>query len=157
MSNTTTGAVNLPATNDAGKLVTANEIAKAINNSGFVVTSGKTGSGQVTGSTDEVVNPGEKVKFTAGDGIKIAQNNGEFVISNTGTGSGTMPTFADGRGTVANVSTTGGVTTVKFDTPLSYTDAAGALSNTPSNTVNLVGANTSNPVTLGNVAAGVKT
>ena len=156
LSNTTTGAVNLPATNDAGKLVTANEIAKAINNSGFVVTSGKTGSGQVTGSTDEVVNPGEKVKFTAGDGIKIAQNNGEFVISNTGTGSGTMPTFADGRGTVANVSTTGGVTTVKFDTPLSYTDAAGALSNTPSNTVNLVGANTSNPVTLGNVAAGVK-
>ncbi|WP_303108077.1 YadA-like family protein [Kingella sp. (in: b-proteobacteria)] len=156
LSNTATGAVNLPATNDAGKLVTANEIAKAINNSGFVVTSGKTGSGQVTGSTDEVVNPGEKVKFTAGDGIKIAQNNGEFVISNTGTGSGTMPTFADGRGTVANVSTTGGVTTVKFDTPLSYTDAAGALSNTPSNTVNLVGANTSNPVTLGNVAAGVK-
>ena len=108
LSNTTTGAVNLPATNDAGKLVTANEIAKAINNSGFVVTSGKTGSGQVTGSTDEVVNPGEKVKFTAGDGIKIAQNNGEFVISNTGTGSGTMPTFADGRGTVANVSTLGG-------------------------------------------------
>ena len=156
LSNTTTGAVNLPATNDAGKLVTANEIAKAINNSGFVVTSGKTGSGQVTGSTDEVVNPGEKVKFTAGDGIKIAQNNGEFVISNTGTGSGTMPTFADGRGTVANVSTTGGVTTVKFDTPLSYTDAAGVLSNTPSNSVNLVGANTSNPVTLGNVAAGVK-
>ena len=60
--------------------------------------------------------------------------------------------FVNGQGTVANVSSTGGVTTVKFDTPMTYVDAAGTPATTPSNKVNLVG--TGGPVTLGNVAAG---
>ena len=54
--------------------------------------------------------------------------------------------FANGQGTVANVSTTGGVTTVKFDTPMTYVDNAGAPTNTPSNKVNLVGGTAGNPV-----------
>ncbi|WP_049254553.1 ESPR-type extended signal peptide-containing protein, partial [Neisseria elongata] len=57
--------------------------------------------------------------------------------------------FVNGQGTVANVSSTGGVTTVKFDTPMTYVDAAGTPATTPSNKVNLVG--TGGPVTLGNV------
>ena len=60
--------------------------------------------------------------------------------------------FVNGQGTVANVSSTGGVTTVKFDTPMTYVDTAGTPATTPSNKVNLVG--TGGPVTLGNVAAG---
>ena len=60
--------------------------------------------------------------------------------------------FVNGQGTVANVSSTGGVTTVKFDTPMTYVDTAGTPTTTPSNKVNLVG--TGGPVTLGNVAAG---
>jgi len=60
--------------------------------------------------------------------------------------------FVNGQGTVANVSSVGGVTTVKFDTPMTYVDAAGTPATTPSNKVNLVG--TGGPVTLGNVAAG---
>ena len=60
--------------------------------------------------------------------------------------------FVNGQGTVANVSSTGGVTTVKFDTPMTYVDTAGTPATTPSNKVNLVG--TGSPVTLGNVAAG---
>ncbi|WP_094576646.1 YadA-like family protein [Kingella denitrificans] len=62
--------------------------------------------------------------------------------------------FANGQGTVANVSTAGGVTTVKFDTPMTYADAAGNPTNTPSNKVNLVGGTAGSPVTLGNVAPG---
>ena len=62
--------------------------------------------------------------------------------------------FANGQGTVANVSTTNGVTTVKFDTPMTYVDNAGAPTNTPSNKVNLVGDAAGGPVTLGNVAPG---
>ncbi|OAM44246.1 hypothetical protein A7Q00_03235 [Eikenella halliae] len=62
--------------------------------------------------------------------------------------------FANGQGTVANVSTTNGVTTVKFDTPMTYADTAGNPTTTPSNKVNLVGGTAGSPVTLGNVAPG---
>ena len=62
--------------------------------------------------------------------------------------------FANGQGTVANVSTAGGVTTVKFDTPMTYADASGNPTTTPSNQVNLVGGTAGSPVTLGNVADG---
>ena len=62
--------------------------------------------------------------------------------------------FANGQGTVANVSTAGGVTTVKFDTPMTYADTAGNPTTTPSNKVNLVGGTAGSPVTLGNVADG---
>ena len=64
--------------------------------------------------------------------------------------------FVNGQGTVANVTSTNGVTEVKFDTPLSYADATGNNTTTPSNAVNLVGSDPSKPVTLGNVAEGVK-
>ena len=64
--------------------------------------------------------------------------------------------FANGRGTTANVSSSNGTTTVKFDTPLEYTDASGNASTTPTNTVKLVGGDASKPVTLQNVAAGTK-
>ena len=62
--------------------------------------------------------------------------------------------FANGRGTTANVSSSNGTTTVKFDTPLEYTDASGNASTTPTNTVKLVGGDASQPVALQNVAAG---
>ena len=62
--------------------------------------------------------------------------------------------FANGQGTVANVTSTNGVTTVKFDTPMAYADASGNPTSTPSNKVNLVGGTAGSPVTLGNVADG---
>ncbi|WP_204976992.1 YadA family autotransporter adhesin, partial [Eikenella corrodens] len=62
--------------------------------------------------------------------------------------------FANGQGTVANVSTTNGVTTVKFDTPMTYVNNAGVPTSDPSNKVNLVGDAAGGPVTLGNVAPG---
>jgi len=62
--------------------------------------------------------------------------------------------FANGRGTVANVESQNGVTTVKFDTPLEYVGAGGAASNTPTNTVKLVGGDANKPVKLQNVDKG---
>ena len=62
--------------------------------------------------------------------------------------------FANGQGTVANVTSTNGVTTVKFDTPMTYVNASGNPTGTPSNKVNLVGGDATKPVTLGNVADG---
>lgn len=62
--------------------------------------------------------------------------------------------FANGRGTVVNVESQNGVTTVKFDTPLEYVGAGGAASNTPTNTVKLVGGDANKPVKLQNVDKG---
>ena len=85
--------------------------------------------------------------------------NAGFTVQGNGTDKdfvthGDTINFANGQGTVANVSTAGGVTTVKFDTPMTYADATGNPTNTPSNKVNLVGGTVGSPVTLGNVAPG---
>ena len=85
--------------------------------------------------------------------------NAGFTVQGNGTDKdfvthGDTINFANGQGTVANVSTTGGVTTVKFDTPMTYADATGNPTTTPSNNVNLVGGTAGSPVTLGNVAPG---
>jgi len=270
----TNGKVTPPTENDAGKLVTAGDIAKTINNSGFQATAGgNLASG--TNATPTTVKPGQKVTFAAGNGLTVKQDidnasgnqtytyaldaqsvvqdaqlpvvytkadgskvykqpDGKFYDAPTGgnevaagdviasmqdaAGSTTAPTtlanvksnladagnavtnpagnnradlagkgnnaatvndvlnsgftvqgngqnkdfvthgdtinFANGQGTVANVTSTNGVTTVKFDTPMTYADASGNPTSTPSNKVNLVGGTAGSPVTLGNVADG---
>ena len=269
-TGTDTGKVAAPATGDAGKLVTAGDIANAINNSGFKATAG----GNTTGAapTEQLIKAGDTLTLKAGNGLTVAQNGSEFTYAlnaqqiaqdaqtpvvytqadgskvykhtdgnfytqpngagtqvgtgdviasmNGGDNSTTNPTtlanvksnladaasalsnpannsradlagkgnnaatvndvlnagfnvqgngvakdfvthgdtinFVNGQGTVANVTSTNGVTEVKFDTPLSYADATGNNTGTPSNAVNLVGDTAGSPVTLGNVADGVK-
>ena len=270
----TNGKVTPPTEDDAGKLVTAGDIAKTINNSGFQATAGgNLASG--SNATPTTVKPGQKVTFAAGNGLTVKQDidnasgnqtytyaldaqsvvqdaqlpvvytkadgskvykqpDGKFYDAPTGgnevaagdviasmqdaAGSTTAPTtlanvksnladagnavtnpagnnradlagkgnnaatvndvlnsgftvqgngqnkdfvthgdtinFANGQGTVANVTSTNGVTTVKFDTPMTYADASGNPTSTPSNKVNLVGGTAGSPVTLGNVADG---
>ncbi len=85
--------------------------------------------------------------------------NAGFTVQGNGTDKdfvthGDTVNFANGQGTVANVTSTNGVTTVKFDTPMTYADASGNPTSTPSNKVNLVGGDATKPVTLGNVADG---
>ena len=269
-TGTDTGKVAAPATGDAGKLVTAGDIANAINSSGFKATAG----GNTTGAapTEQLIKAGDTLTLKAGNGLTVEQSgstftyalNAQTVVQNAQTpvvytkadgtkvykhtdgnfydapngagnqvaagdviasmqnaaGDTTKPTtlanvkgnladaasalsnptnnsradlagkgnnaatvndvlnagftvqgngtasdfvthgdtvnFVNGQGTVANVKTTNGVTEVKFDTPLSYADAAGNNTGTPSNAVNLVGDTAGSPVTLGNVAAGEK-
>ena len=100
------------------------------------------GKGNNAATVNDVLNAGFNVQ---GNGVAK-----DFVTH------GDTINFVNGQGTVANVTSTNGVTEVKFDTPLSYADAAGNNTGTPSNAVNLVGDTAGSPVTLGNVADGVK-
>ena len=269
-TGTDAGKVTVPTGADAGKLVTAGDIANAINSSGFKATAG----GNTTGAapTQELIKAGDTLTLKAGDGLTVEQSGSTFtyalnaqqitqnaqtpvvytkadgskvykhtdgnfydqpngagtqvaagdVIASMNAGDNTTSTpttlanvksnladaaaatanpannsrsdfagkgnnaatvndvlnagfnvqgngvakdfvthgdtinFVNGQGTVANVTSTNGVTEVKFDTPLSYADAAGNNTGTPSNAVNLVGDTAGSPVTLGNVADGVK-
>lgn len=269
-TGTDAGKVTVPTGADAGKLVTAGDIANAINSSGFKATAG----GNTTGATptQELIKAGDTLTLKAGNGLTVEQSGSTFtyalnaqqitqnaqtpvvytkadgskvykhtdgnfydqpngagtqvaagdVIASMNAGDNTTSTpttlanvkgnladaatetanpannsrsdfagkgnnaatvndvlnagfnvqgngvakdfvthgdtinFVNGQGTVANVTSTNGVTEVKFDTPLSYADATGNNTTTPSNAVNLVGSDPSKPVTLGNVAEGVK-
>ena len=269
-TGTDAGKVTVPTGADAGKLVTAGNIANAINSSGFKATAG----GNTTGATptQELIKAGDTLTLKAGNGLTVEQSGSTFtyalnaqqitqnaqtpvvytkadgskvykhtdgnfydqpngagtqvaagdVIASMNAGDNTTSTpttlanvksnladaaaatanpannsrsdfagkgnnaatvkdvlnagfnvqgngvakdfvthgdtinFVNGQGTVANVTSTNGVTEVKFDTPLSYADATGNNTTTPSNAVNLVGSDPSKPVTLGNVAEGVK-
>ena len=268
-TGTDAGKVAAPATGDAGKLVTAGDIANAINSSGFKATAG----GNTTGATptQELIKAGDTLTLKAGNGLTVEQSGSTFtyalnaqqitqnaqtpvvytkadgskvykhtdgnfysqpngagtqvaagdVIASMNAGDNTTSTpttlanvkgnladaatatanpannsrsdfagkgnnaatvndvlnagfnvqgngvakdfvthgdtinFVNGQGTVANVTSTNGVTEVKFDTPLSYVDNAGNNSSTPSNSVKLVGSDPSKGVKLGNVAEGV--
>ncbi|STZ77469.1 adhesin [Bergeriella denitrificans] len=80
------GKVNAPADNT--KLITAAEVAETINQSGFNLTTSKTGTGTVTGTSNELVNPGETVTVEAGNNIAITQVAGKVTVATTMT-----PTF----------------------------------------------------------------
>ena len=111
-----------------------------------------------------VTNPtGNKRTDLAGKGNNAATVNdvlnAGFTVQGNGTDKdfvthGDTVNFANGQGTVANVTSKNGVTTVKFDTPMTYVNASGSPTGTPSNKVNLVGGDATKPVTLGNVADG---
>ena len=98
------------------------------------------GKGNNAATVNDVLNAGFTVQGNGAD--KDFVTHGDTV------------NFANGQGTVANVTSTNGVTTVKFDTPMAYADASGNPTSTPSNKVNLVGGTAGSSVTLGNVADG---
>ena len=152
LTHTARGVVNTPAATDAGKLVTAGEIAKAINNSGFIATSGKSGTGQVSGTSEELVNPGDIVKFTAGNGIKIEQNKGEFTISNIAGGASGTPSVVEAA--TNNPITVGGTGTAAD--PYKVGVSTVALTNSATGTVNAPNATDSGKlVTAGEVAKAI--
>ncbi|MFC0820401.1 YadA-like family protein [Moraxella marmotae] len=66
---------------DDGKLATANQVANAINESGWKVTSGNVSSGTVGGTSVDLVKPSNTVKFIAGDNLHLEQNGKEFTYS----------------------------------------------------------------------------
>ncbi|MGF6148771.1 ESPR-type extended signal peptide-containing protein, partial [Kingella potus] len=86
LSNSPTGKVNAPIPADAGKLVTAGEIAKAINGSGFTLkTSAVGGEGEkdAASTPSEIINPGEAVEMIAGKNLKVKQSADGKVIYST--------------------------------------------------------------------------
>ncbi|AHG76889.1 YadA-like family protein [Mannheimia varigena] len=71
----TTGAVTTPT--DENKVATTKTVADAIKNSGFTATSSQS-AGEVSGTSAELVNPGDTVTFDAGKNIKVTQTAGKF-------------------------------------------------------------------------------
>ena len=82
LANGTDGKVTAPAAGDAGKLVTAGDIANAINNSGFTLKSSATAEGEKESGSDELINPGEYVEMVAGKNLKVKQEaNGKITYA----------------------------------------------------------------------------
>lgn len=79
LSNTD-GKVNTPT--DGDKLVNATTVANAINNSGWKATATKD-DGEVEGTSEQLVKPGETVNYIAGKNIKLKQNGANFTVSTT--------------------------------------------------------------------------
>ena len=77
----TNGSIAAPAATDAGKLVTAGDIARAINGSGFTLTTSASAGGAVSGTSNELVNPGKTVTIDAGKNISITQSGGKVSIA----------------------------------------------------------------------------
>ena len=76
----TNGSIAAPSAADAGKLVNAGDIANAINQAGFNLTT-TASAGAVSGSSVERVNAGKTVTIDAGKNIRISQNGGTVSIA----------------------------------------------------------------------------
>ena len=100
---TTAGKVNTPAAADAGKLMTAGEIANAINNSGFTLTTSAS-SGTVSGTSNQLINPGNTMTLDAGKNINIIQDGRKVTVATKDQVEFTQVTTTDAAGnkTVTN-------------------------------------------------------
>ena len=100
---TTAGKVNTPAAADAGKLMTAGEIANAINNSGFTLTTSAS-SGTVSGTSNQLINPGNTMTLDAGKNINIIQDGRKVTVATKDQVEFTQVTTTDavGNKTVTN-------------------------------------------------------
>ncbi|MFA9500157.1 beta strand repeat-containing protein, partial [Mannheimia sp. E30BD] len=74
------GAVNAPADADKNKFVTAENIANAINNSGWKLDVSQS-EGEAVGTGEELINPSDKVTIDAGKNISITQAGSRISIA----------------------------------------------------------------------------
>nr|WP_315040928.1 YadA-like family protein [uncultured Moraxella sp.] len=128
------GRVNMPA--EDGKLVTAGDIAKAINNSGFNIVGAGNKATDDAKFANELINPGDLVTLEAGKNLTVAQTNGKFVFATTAT-----PEFTSVK--IGDTTTAPTVPAVNLTTK-----AATPASNNPTKTT---------PTTALNIASGTDT
>ncbi len=69
-----------PKAGDEDKVTTVQNVADAINASGFTLTTSKS-AGEVDGTTKELVNPGETVTIDAGKNIKVTQAGNTITVA----------------------------------------------------------------------------
>ena len=67
---------------EKGKVATVDNVAEAINSAGWKATATKDG-GEVEGTSEQLVKPGETVNYIAGKNIKLKQNGANFTVSTT--------------------------------------------------------------------------
>ena len=113
------GSIAAPSAADAGKLATAGDIANAINQAGFNLTT-TASAGAVSGSSVERVNAGKTVTIDAGKNIRISQNGGTVSIATQDNASFDSVTTGNTKIDNNGLSINGGPSVTK-----SGTDAAG--------------------------------
>ncbi|MBO7080567.1 MAG: YadA-like family protein [Neisseriaceae bacterium] len=77
--NTTDGSVNA---NNPNGLATAGDVANAVNNSGWNVTTSAS-TGEVSGTSKKLIKPTNTVTFDAGDNIRIVQSGNQISVGTT--------------------------------------------------------------------------
>ncbi|WP_303819695.1 ESPR-type extended signal peptide-containing protein, partial [Actinobacillus minor] len=81
ITNNNNGTTSSGDTTNGDKLANISTVVDAINNSGWNVTSAAVGTGKVSGNKEELINPGELVKFIAGDNMVLTQAGNDFTYS----------------------------------------------------------------------------
>ena len=124
----TTGADGIPTVNTTGgKLVTADNLVKALTEMGWKATADKEGSGTVEGNAEELIKAGETVTFKAGNNLAVKQAGKNFIYSLNPALTGlTSAEFKDGDNKV-KITPTG----------ITITKPADPTAGTPENTVTL--------------------
>uniref|UniRef100_UPI0003682EFB YadA family autotransporter adhesin n=1 Tax=Psychrobacter lutiphocae TaxID=540500 RepID=UPI0003682EFB len=77
----TGGKVDTPKAGEGDKVVTADNLADTINNSGFTV---KATNDAVTDDAGEMVNPGDEVNFISGDNINVTRDGTNITVATKG-------------------------------------------------------------------------
>ena len=127
----TTGKDGVPTANtDDGKLVTADNLVKALTEMGWKATAGTDGTGTMigAGATEELIKAGNTVTFKAGDNLSIKQEGKNFIYSLNPALTGlTSAEFKDGKNNKVNITPEG----------ITITKPADPTAGTPENTVTL--------------------
>ena len=101
----TTGTDGVPTANiTGGKLVTADEVVKALTEMGWKATADQEGTGTVEGKAEELIKAGNKVTFKAGNNLAVKQAGKDFIYSLKSELTGL--TSAEFKGTGTNAPTT---------------------------------------------------
>ena len=101
------GTVSVPKA-DQNKVATVGDVANAINNAAWKATSGKDGSGVVTGTTTPLVKAGNTVTYRAGNNLMLDQADKTFTYSLNPTLTGlTSAEFKDKDGNVNKIDANG--------------------------------------------------
>lgn len=112
-ANTTTGVVATPDT--ATKAASTQDVANAINGSGFTLTTSNSSTGVVSGTTSELINPGETITIDAGNNINITQSGNKVSVATSMTPTFTTVQVGGNSGPVMSGDANGDVKVAKAD------------------------------------------
>ncbi|AWW35248.1 adhesin [Mannheimia varigena] len=120
LNNSPEGKVTEPTGDDAKKLVTAGDIANAINNSGFNVTAGDgVDGGETKGKKTQLIKPSETVTFDAGKNMTLTQADGKFTYTTKDNVAFNSIDMSNGK-----PDTTGSITNLKSGVDGTFADKA---------------------------------
>ncbi len=112
-ANTTTGVVSTPDTVE--KVASTKDVRDAINGSGFTLTTSNSSTGAVSGTTSELINPGEVLTIDAGNNINITQSGNKVSVATSMTPTFTTVQVGGDSGPVISGDANGDVKVAKAD------------------------------------------